>query len=60
MRNVSQEERVCAVDTCCRGLVLRARECVSPAEALTVHSMVTGPLASGGDRTRDPLHQKRS
>ena len=39
--------------TNCRGLVLRAMECVSPAEAVQIHSLVTRRLASGGDRTRD-------
>jgi len=54
--------------TSCRGSVLRARECVSPAEAVPNHSLVTGRLASdriwtrafclGGDRvtTTPPLH----
>ena len=31
--------------TSCRGLVLRARECVFPAEAVPIRSLVTGRLA---------------
>ena len=46
--------------TSCWGLVLRARECVSPAEAVPIRSLVTGRLASGGDRTRNPLRRKRA
>ena len=42
------------------GLVLRARECVSPDEAVPIRSLVTGRLASGGDRTRNPLRRKRA
>ena len=38
----------------CRGLVLRARECVFPAKAAPIRSLVTGRLASGGNRT--PRH----
>ena len=46
--------------TSCRGLVLLARECVSPAEAVPIRSLVTGRLASGVDRTRNPLRKKRA
>ena len=46
--------------TSCRELVLRARECVSPTEAVPIRSLVTGRLASGGDRTRNPPHGKRA
>ena len=38
--------------TSCRGLVLRARECAFPAEAVPIRSLVTGRLASGGNRIR--------
>ena len=41
-------------------LVLRARECVSPAEAVTIRSLVTVRLASGGDRTPNPPRGKRA
>ena len=42
------------------GLVLRARECISPAEAVPICRLVTGRLASGVDRTRNPLRRKRA
>ena len=44
--------------TSCRGLVLRARKCVPP--AVPIRSLVTGRLASGGDRTGNPLRRKRA
>ena len=34
--------------TSCRGLVLRARECVSPAKAVPIRSLVTGRLLQAG------------
>ena len=41
-------------------LVLRAKECASPAEAVPILSLVTGRLASGRDRTRDLLRRKQA
>ena len=42
------------------GSVLRASECVSPAEAVPIRNLVTGRLALGGNRTLEasvkPLH----
>ena len=46
--------------TGCRELVLRAREYVSPAGAVPIRSLVTGRLASGGDRTTTPSRRDKS